>query len=207
MSDSHGRHDQIPVPDGDVLVHAGDFTGMGKEHEVRAFSDFVKKLPHKHKIVVAGNHEISFERDPMNARGWLGDVCIYLENSGTMVEGLKFWGSPVQPFFDYSGTWVFGELEPKISETWAKIPDNTDVLVTHSPPWRILDTTTSGLSVGCKSLLTAVERIKPMLHIFGHIHEASGIANNDFTQFVNASVLDINYQVANRCTVIELETK
>jgi len=204
MSDSHGAHNAIPVPNGDIFVHAGDFSGMGREEEVKSFAEFLRKLPHKHKIVIAGNHEVSFERNREEAEKWLGDSCTYLNNSGVTVEGLKFWGSPVQPFFDNTNTWVFGVHRPEIKDVWDKIPENTDVLITHGGPYGILDKLVNGENVGCPYLLTAVKKIKPKLHVFGHIHEAMGIKMLDGTLFVNAAILDEQYRLIQGCTVIEL---
>ena len=206
MSDSHGVHNNIPVPGGDVFIHAGDFTGGGSEQEVKSFADFVRRLPHKHKIVIAGNHDVSFERDKENALKWLGDSCIYLENEGVEIDGINFWGSPIHPHFDDTMTWVFGVRWPAITKVWEKIPTNTDVLITHGPPHGILDKMAEGSNrPGCESLRSEITgRVKPKIHVFGHIHQSGGIEKIGETLFINAAVLDEGYRLRTGCTVVNI---
>src|SRR3712207_5190443 len=101
ISDTHTLHDRVQVPDGDVLVHTGDFTKVGAEKDVRAFDRWLASLPHREKVIVAGNHDFCFERT-RDARDWI-TAAHYLEDSGATVSGLRFWGSPWQPrFFDWA---------------------------------------------------------------------------------------------------------
>jgi predicted phosphohydrolase len=125
ISDTHQRHDQLTVPDGDVLVHAGDFSTRGGVEEVARFNAWLGTLKHKHKVVIAGNHDFLFEREPTLARSMLTNVT-YLEDSGVTIEGLRFWGSPWQPrFFD----WAFNlERGAPLTEKWNLIPTGVDVL-------------------------------------------------------------------------------
>lgn len=205
VSDTHGGHDFVKVPEGDILIHAGDFSGMGREQDVRSFAEWIRKLPHKHKIVIAGNHDVSFARMPELARTWLGDSCTYLENSGVEIEGLKIWGSPHHSFFDNSGTWVFGvRAGQEAEEAWAKIPEGLDILLTHGGPAGILDYDSSGNRTGCNQLLNAVKKVKPKVHVFGHIHEQGGKSEKvGETLFINAAVLDENYRLVRGAMVIE----
>ena len=204
MSDSHGAHNLIPVPDGNIFIHAGDFTGMGREQEVKSFADFLRRLPHKHKIVIAGNHDVSFERNRDEARKWLGDSCIYLENEGVEIDGIHIWGSPIHPHFDDTGTWAFGVRWPKIMDTWQRIPENTDILITHGPPRDILDEMGPGSHrPGCEELRKVVDRIKPKIHVFGHIHESGGVRELNGTIFINAAVLNEQYQIKRGCVVVD----
>ena len=202
MSDSHGRHGEILVPEGDVFVHAGDFSMRGQEKEVRAFGAFLRALPHRHKVVIAGNHDLAFESRPAEARAWLGEGCTYLECTGAIVGGLRFWGSPHTPrFFD----WAFNvDRGPALARIWAGIPAETEVLVTHGPPHGLLDVVSRGGHEGCAELRAAVQRVRPKLHVFGHIHEAAGEIEDSGTRFVNACVLDERYRPARGCTVVEL---
>jgi Icc-related predicted phosphoesterase len=137
ISDTHGQHTKLSVPDGDVLIHAGDFTAFGERpKEIIDFNQWAGKQPHQHKIVIAGNHDSMFERHPGAARELLGNA-IYLENSATELAGLKIWGSPVQPEFN---NWAFNIARgAAIRRYWKMIPTNTDVLVTHGPPFGVLD--------------------------------------------------------------------
>jgi Icc-related predicted phosphoesterase len=186
ISDTHGLHDEVDVPGGDILVHAGDFTQVGELGEVKRFNDFLGRLPHAHKIVIAGNHDLCFEREPDQARSMITNA-IYLQDQAVEVAGIKFYGSPWQPwFFDWAFNLPRGiELERK----WALIPEDTGVLITHGPPHGIGDTTYRGDHAGCSDLRERLRAIRPRLHIFGHIHEARGTWEIDGTTFVNASTV------------------
>ena len=202
ISDTHARHEAVFIPDGDVLVCAGDFTGHGEKRDVVAFNDWLGKLPHRHKVVIAGNHDFCFEQTPAEARSWL-TAATYLQDDGVTLDGVTFWGSPWQPrFFDWAFNLDRGAL---LAKKWAKIPTGVDVLVTHGPPHGILDRTDRGEPVGCEELLTAVvERVKPKVHVFGHIHEAYGRETRGPTTFVNASNCDLRYRPRNAAFIVDL---
>ncbi len=200
LSDTHGRHD-VHVPDGDVLVHAGDLTGSGSLAEIAKAHAWLADLPHAHKVVIAGNHDHGFQRTPGEARALMTGVT-YLEDEGVAIEGVRFYGSPWQPwFFD----WAFNlQRGPDLAAVWARIPDDTDVLVTHGPPRGILDRIHSGLEVGCDDLRAAVARVRPTVHVFGHIHEAYGELERDGTRFVNASTCTLRYEPTQPPIVVDL---
>ncbi len=201
LSDTHNRHDDLVVPDGDVLLHAGDATGMGTENEIEAFGAFLARLPHRHKVVIAGNHDFLFQREDERARALLGDRVIYLRDSGVHLEGLHIWGSPWQPWF---GDWAF--TRPRgiaLAEKWQLVPDRVDVLMTHGPAAGILDRVQSGERVGCADLERELLRIRPRLHVFGHIHEAYGTALNGEILSVNACSCDRRYRPVNPPVVID----
>ncbi len=185
LSDTHGRHREVPVPRGDVLLYAGDLSNHGFPDDISEFNAWLGTLPHPHKFVICGNHDFTFERDPADARRRMTNAT-YLQDSGAEVAGLKVWGSPWQPrFFD----WAFNlDRGPDIAAKWELIPDDTDILITHGPPAGILDQPRRGGPVGCVDLLYRVEELKPKLHLFGHIHEAAGVRETEHTLFVNASV-------------------
>lgn len=206
ISDTHTLVHRLVVPDGDVLVHCGDFTGNGSLQQVADFDSWLAKQPHEHKIVIAGNHDIAFEEAPESARLLLR-TPLYLQDSVARIDGVTFYGSPWTPFFN---NWAFnfpqdfraGHLAAE--ETWAKIPDGVDVLVTHGPPYGILDDAPSGGSVGCDELLDAVERVKPRIHSYGHIHECYGTLVRGETLFVNACSCDGAYRPVNAPVVVDL---
>ena len=199
IADTHGLHRAISVPDGDVLVHAGDITNMGALDEVEDFNEYVGGLSHRHKIVVAGNHDFCFERDPRSAA--LLTNCIYLQDESVTIEGIVFYGSPWQPWF-YD--WAFNlERGPEIREKWDLIPGDVGVLITHGPPFGHGDATTRGERVGCRDLMDAIERARPRLHVFGHIHEGAGTYTDGHTTFVNASCCDRAYRPVNRPIVYD----
>ena len=118
-----------------------------------------------------------------------------------MVDGLEVWGSPWQPWFH---DWAFNlERGAALAEKWAMIPDSTDLLITHGPPHGILDACFDGRRVGCEELTRAVERVRPKLHVFGHIHEAYGVVDDGTTLFVNASNCNLRYRPANAPIVVD----
>jgi Icc-related predicted phosphoesterase len=191
ISDTHNLHDRISIPEGDVLVHCGDSLGRGSLAELSAFDHFLSRLPHRHKILIAGNHDWCFERQPDEARSRVRHA-IYLQDESVEIEGLKFHGSPWQPWFL---DWAFNlERGEPLREVWARIPEDTEVLVTHGPPHGILDRTTRGEPVGCEELRARVEELRTPLHLFGHIHEGYGSERRGQTLFVNASTCTVSYR-------------
>jgi Icc-related predicted phosphoesterase len=203
ISDTHGLHDKIKsIPDGDILIHAGDLSNKGDLKEVVLFNKWLKTLPHKHKIIIAGNCDFCFQKTPELARQEITNA-IYLEDSSVELEGLKFYGSPWQPwFFD----WAFNEKRGMpLKKIWSKIPIDTDVLITHGPPYGILDSVAKGGNVGCEELHKAiVERPNIKLHVFGHIHEAYGEEVENGVRYVNASLCSLQYQIVNLAVVVDL---
>lgn len=203
ISDTHEQHGQIRVPEGDILVCAGDITINGKPAAVAEFNAWFAAQPHRHKLLIAGNHDFLFEKDSDYARSLISSSIIYLENSACEIMGLKFWGSPVTPwFFDWAFNKQRGE---EIRRFWDEIPSDTDVLVTHGPPFGILDKNARGENTGCEELCRALERVRPRLHIFGHIHEGYGIAEQGEMTLINACQLDYKYRLVNEPLVVTLE--
>jgi Icc-related predicted phosphoesterase len=195
LSDTHGFHDSVDIPAGDILLHAGDLTDRGEIVEVERFNDFLGTLSHPTKIVIAGNHDFCFERDPETCAALLTNA-IYLQDQALIIEGIHFYGSPWQPWF-YD--WAFNlQRGSEIRAKWELIPADTDILITHGPPFMHGDQTIGGEHVGCQDLLEFVERIRPKLHIFGHIHEGYSLTRNDDTTFVNVSICDATYRPRNQ---------
>ncbi len=184
LSDTHGNHRRLAVPEGDLLLHAGDITRRGELDILEDFNRWLGELPHPQKLIIAGNHDFCFEREPEAARAAITNAR-YLQDDAVEISGLKFWGAPWQPWFF---NWAFNlHRGDALAAKWALIPGNTDVLMTHGPPFEILDRTTRGYDVGCRDLLERLGQFKPKLHLFGHIHEAAGVRWKDGTLFVNAS--------------------
>ena len=205
LSDTHDCHEQIIVPDGDILIHAGDATIRGTIDEIIFFNEWFAGLPHQRKIFVAGNHDWLFETNDRHARTLLDASIHYLRDSSVEIENLKIYGSPWQPrFFDWTFNLTRGA---ELAEKWKMIPDDTDVLITHCPPFGILDEVPHRYSIentGCEELRKRVETIRPKLHIFGHIHCGYGTTERFGVRFVNASNCDESYDPANAPIVIDL---
>jgi len=202
ISDTHNRHDLISVPDGDMIVHSGDFSSRGEPGEIAYFLKWYADLPHRHKVLIAGNHDFLAETAPSIFRGMIPDSVVYLEDSGVEIEGLRIWGSPIQPwFFD----WAFNRKRgAEIKLHWDLIPDDTDLLITHGPPYGILDKVVrDGSPVGCRDLLAKAQLVRPRVHVFGHIHEGYGQLEIDGVNYLNASVLDERYAVKNAPIVFD----
>lgn len=203
ISDTHGKHEKVVLPEGDVLIHAGDITKSGKTNEVHDFLAWFAGQKFVHKIFIAGNHDFFFEREAAeNIKKIIPAGVVYLNNEGIIINGIKIWGSPVTPwFFDWAFNCHRGEA---IKKYWDLIPLDTDVLVTHGPVFNILDKTVSGQHVGCEDLLDTVLQIQPKLYLCGHIHEAYGTEKRGGTQFINASLLNEKYNYVNQPVVFEL---
>lgn len=184
------------LPGGPILVHAGDVSGRGSEREIRLFLDWFSKLPYMHKVLIAGNHDFFFEVAGKEAVDELlaeYPGITYLNDSGVTIEGIKFWGSPITPYFH---NWAFNRLSSELAEHWALIPNDIDVLITHGPPYEILDKVFyDKMHVGCTLLRKKVMEVKPQVHVFGHIHEAMGVHEENGTTFINASVVDLRYKL------------
>ena len=201
-ADTHGLHEMIKVPDGDVFICAGDMSMTGKASDVENYARWLRSLPHKHKILVAGNHDWIFEKKPKRALALLGDSCTYLRDNHVVIDGVKFWGSPWQPWF-YD--WAFNLKRGKeIAEKWSWIHANTDVLITHGPPYRFLDGCVDGREVGCQDLADRISVVKPKVHVFGHIHHSYGKMQFGETTYVNASVCTARYVPSNIPIVIDI---
>ena len=224
ISDTHGKHRKLQeLPHGDTIIFAGDFSNVGERYQVEDFFEWLKSQPHKYKVVIAGNHDKSF--DPkytpqtvphiISKPEWLNDLLKtlpkyrihYLENSGVEIEGIKFWGSPITPDFG-AHFWAFNSPRgSSIKKYWDMIPIDTDVLITHGPPVYRLDAVSGVQHVGCADLESTVFKVKPKIHVFGHIHEAYGKDESDKTRFVNASSADEYYRICNAPIEIEIENK
>lgn len=190
IGDTHGLHRKLTVPEAEILIHAGDFMAQGRAiEEIDDFNDWLGALPHRHKVVVAGNHDLLFESCPKLAKACLSNA-VYLEHAGAILQGIRFWGCPVTPVLPYMAFAV--ERGAASRKYWDKIPLGTDVLVTHGPPFGILDKEDIlGSHMGCEQLAKAVQRVQPKLHVFGHVHGSYGREVGPHgTCFVNCAALD-----------------
>ena len=186
LSDTHGAHRRLgELLEADVLVHSGDFTMSGSEAEALDFLEWLCELPYRHKVFVAGNHDGCLYGAQL---GGLDDNVHYLCGSGVEIEKLKFWGVPM-----FMEDCVSGYQE----RLYASIPEDTDVLVTHTPPYGILDKD-GDILYGSTELLHRVRTVRPLAHLFGHIHRAYGIVNDGTTVFSNAAIMGAHYDCLRR---------
>ena len=205
IADTHRKHDEVIVPEGDMLIFAGD-GDWRTTASLNPFLDWLEAQPHKYKIMISGNHDFLFQEAGEAKRHSLKENIasrniIYLQDSGAEVGGFNIWGSPYTPSFN---DWAFNkDRGNRIMKVWDKIPDDTDILITHGPPMYTLDLC-GGDAIGCYDLAKAIDRVNPKLHVFGHIHSQQGIIEKDGTIFVNASVVDEYYQVAYETKVVDL---
>jgi len=219
LSDTHSLHSHLPkLPAGHILLHAGDFTNVGKKGDCDNFAEYIAAIDIPEKVVIAGNHDVAYDADvylgpgrqgpgplyhrfhrnaplldPAALKDQLRQVCTYLEDDlATTRAGLRIAGSPWQPWFcDWGFNLARGE---ECLAKWRAVPAAVDILLTHGPPLGHGDRCRGGNRAGCGNLLEEVEgRIAPKLHVFGHIHEGYGVTTNGTTVFVNASNCNVRY--------------
>ena len=215
ISDTHGLHQHMKLPKGDVLIHAGDCTNRGTQSDLIGFLYWFQNIKgFDTKIFIAGNHDWCFENKPdwlpqfINDENLTQSDCYYLEDNFMTIDDPKFsrpikiYGTPWQPDFC---NWAFNVPRDQLYKHWEKIPLDTDILITHAPPQEILDLTLGGEEVGCSSLRYYIdEKIKPVLNVFGHIHEAYGSMVKGETLFVNGSTCTRRYVPSNKPIIIKL---
>ena len=217
ISDTHTKHHQITsqLPGGDLLVHSGDFSSRGYEHEGDSFFDWFNGLDnYTNKIVIAGNHDLMFEDDPMLAKDIISyyPKVTYLQDDLEVIgddysSSVKLWGSPWQPeFYDWAFNLPRGGEELK--DKWDMIPPNMDILITHGPPWGHLDTVVGqSTNLGCELLAEKIKVLKPKIHVFGHIHSGYGYKFHEGTHYFNASVLGEDYVFTQKPMTVEWDPK
>lgn len=200
LADTHNKHHDIAIPEGDILIHAGDCTDGGTRNETENFLEWFSSQPHKYKILVPGNHDFYFEKAEQIKK--VPENIILLIDKGVEIEGIQFWGSPVTPGIQ---NWAFNrEHGNEIKKHWDLIPKNTDVLITHAPPYGILDETDAGIKLGCKDLAQILEIVEPKYHLFGHIHHAAGSTKRSSTRYFNLSILDERLRIMHSPIVLDL---
>lgn len=192
ISDTHGCHRRMgELPDADVVVHSGDFTMNGSEQEAIDFLNWFCDLSHKHKIFICGNHNECLYG--ANISGLDANVH-YLCNSGIEIEGVKFYGVPM---------FMSDCITDRQAKNIAKIPTDTDVLISHSPAYGILDFD-DNINYGSEELLARLAVVKPRLHLFGHIHAQHGITTIGSTTYSNGAIINADYTNLNQPNLIEI---
>jgi Icc-related predicted phosphoesterase len=190
ISDTHGLHHELDIPEGDLLLHAGDISLRGKWEEVKDFLDWFSAQPHPHKVFIAGNHDFYFEsQSAEKIKEIIPQNIHYLNEELLEIDGIRIWGSPFTPI--PNSRWAFNkERGSDIQPHWDLIPQHLDILMVHGPAKGILDKTLKEEHVGCQNLLETVQVKQPKMFIFGHIHEDRGQEIKHGIHFVNASSVD-----------------
>ena len=204
VSDNHNNTPKLPQ--GDVIVHAGDLTGQGTLAEIEKGLEWLARQDAELKILVPGNHDWGFERNPSETRKMCEerDIVLLIDQEH-IHRGVRFYGSPWQPAFC---DWAFNLYEPEeLAEKWALIPHDVDVLITHGPAYGILDLSSRDVACGCRELGKAIAKVQPRAHVFGHIHSQNGEQlvrpweGPDYLA-VNATLCDERYNCRNPAQVI-----
>ena len=236
ISDTHNKHNQLNglLPGGDLLIHSGDISSLGRQSEVERFVKWFNGIDnYTNKIFIAGNHDMTFDReillrdklahfegkteyDTECAEGkpvWLDTLLqtglnhnvFYLENNYVILDDVKIWGSPITPSFGYG--WAFNKDRGyDINQIWNWIPDDTDIVITHGPIHSYCDRTNrEGLNVGCEQLYHRLNEVQPQLHFSGHIHEAYGYRQTNWGYAFNGCNCDLSYLVNNKPMTFEYD--
>jgi len=209
FSDSHGQHHDMTVPDGDLLICAGDYCFRGSRKEIDEFAEWMGNLPHEKKIAISGNHDFGAQKyDGYAQQAFMRNGVFYLDDTSMDLEALLIHGSPWTPTF---GLWAFMDSDAVLFEDhWRLIPDDVDILITHGPPYSVLDTAHRNKErVGSASMMGTImtmleDREKPLIHVFGHIHEGYGEYVEEQYEAYNVSVVDHLYDLVNPVTIIDV---
>ena len=185
IGDTHCFHNNIIIPpDIDLIISVGDISQHGTASEIYAFIAWLKNCPVKHKIVIAGNHDLCLEEKNFDWKIQFSQNGIsYLLNEMIEINGIKIYGSPYIP---ESGNFAFQRNRDELDLIWQQVPKSCDLLITHGPPHGILDLL-NNQHMGDMSLYQRVQHILPRYHIFGHIHRAYGKVETMVTTFLNVS--------------------
>ncbi|EMI20236.1 metallophosphoesterase domain containing 2 [Rhodopirellula maiorica SM1] len=214
ISDTHNEHLRLQVPEVDIVIHCGDESTDGdatkNEPEARRFFDWYSELNVPTKVFVPGNHSTAVEQGLIRAEEY-PDIR-FLVHESMHWNSLHLFGSPYTPRFH---DWAYMKKRKQLDHVWQAVPDDVDILITHTPPKGVLDLTHDKatkelIQVGCMALRHHVEqRIKPQIHAFGHLHDEKGISNYGIftrgaTQFINCSCCNLAAKLTNNGFVIEL---
>lgn len=212
ISDFHSQQ-LDDLPEGQVLIIAGDSTMNGTVNEMCWLRSWLMKQAEKFPYIiwVAGNHDRLFKTNYNLAKSLIEESgAIYLEDSEVKIGGLRFYGSPWTSGLEgYKSHWAFAKLRTELLDIWKKIPEGLDVLITHMPPWGILDEVIDKYDnitrFGCYDLRHIIKKRKPKIHIFGHIHWSGGKSVKYYdTECFNVALMSEEYEVVNKPTVIEV---
>ncbi|MFK7945701.1 MAG: metallophosphatase domain-containing protein [Paracoccaceae bacterium] len=202
VSDTHGAHEDLGILEGDVLIHCGDHENLFTPNAgiLDAIDDWFARQRFSLILCTGGNHDIELQRRVATGRSPFRNA-IYLQDEAVTFRGLKFWGAPWVPVL--SGHAFFAD-DAMLAAAWAGIPEDVNVLITHTPPAGVLDVSSAGIALGCEHLAARLAQIRPMLHCFGHVHASAGTRRVAGTTFANATSVNSKYQIARPAWGIDL---
>jgi Icc-related predicted phosphoesterase len=215
ISDTHSKHKQVTssLPGGDLLIHAGDISSMGYQHEIREFCSWFDKLNnYDHKVFIAGNHDWGFQDNTEKIMeiinsykgiDYLQDDMFMFRKTDNDEDMIKIWGSPWQPEFC---NWAFNlpRRGEELKKKWDLIPTDVDILVTHGPAYGYVDRVIGRPeNLGCELLSGTIKDKKPKIHVCGHIHSGYGYIFDGDTHYINAAVLNEQYAFAHNPLTVD----
>lgn len=202
ISDTHGGHEELALPSGDVLIHCGDFENLFQANPdaILQIDDWFKRQEFDLVLCTGGNHDHLIQ-ECLNEGRQPFEHAVFLKDEAFAHRGVTFHGSPWVPHLD--GHAFFAD-DDRLRDAWAAIPDDVDVLITHTPPAGILDISSTDLMLGCACLAERLVQLGPKLHCFGHVHASAGTCQVGTTTFVNASSVGSDFRIKNEPFVIDL---
>lgn len=223
ISDTHTREHSVKLPGGDILIFSGDCMSSGYNWwEINDFLDWFSEQPYEYKIWIAGNHDRWIEKKPEDVKECVSTYfdkgVRYVYNETIEIKGLKIYGTPYQPYFC---GWAYNVADTdQLYSIFKMIPENLDILITHCPPYDILDKShfprpaygrNGEEPLGSKELSKVLDELgpaAPRYHVFGHIHGDGGkMEVQGLTTYINASVCNEAYDPVNSVTTLEIEPK
>jgi Icc-related predicted phosphoesterase len=215
ISDTHSKHKQVTssLPGGSLLIHAGDISSMGYQHEIREFCSWFDKLNnYDHKVFIAGNHDWGFQDNTgeimeivnsYKGIDYLQDDMFMFRKTDNYEDMIKIWGSPWQPEF-YNWAFNLPRRGEELKEKWDLIPTDVDILVTHGPAYGYGDRVIGRPeNLGCELLSETIKDKKPKIHVCGHIHSGYGYIFDGDTHYINAAVLNEQYAFAHKPLTVD----
>lgn len=206
ISDTHNLHEKVHLPGGDILIHSGDATNTGKKPEIENFLGWFSNQNYTHKIFIAGNHDYLFQTEKYRPDPIHRELGVqYLEDTMAEMDGIRIYGTPWQPeFFNWAFNLPRNGIE--LMDKWDLIPNDLDILISHGPPWSMLDLTNNMVNVGCDLLYEKVKKSPPVICCFGHIHFSRGIKQSENTLFINSCICGENYRAINQPITLEYDS-
>ena len=204
-SDTHGKHNELGNLSGDVLIHCGDFCdGFHPDGEdLQRIDDWFGAQHFRHVLCVGGNHD--FVAQDYTGDGPMFNNATYLLDTSALIDGVRFYGSPWVPMLE---RWAYYLPDDDLRSKWSKIPDDTDVLITHTPPWHTLDSPRDPtVHCGCSHLAARIADLSLRLHCFGHNHASYGRVERDGVTYLNASAVNSDFDIANSPFVFDIEPR